>query len=147
MTPAARGDKARGSRAARGVARFPLVASAAFVVFVGLVALGCHRDRSLGPPDSFAVYAPLEGASAATRSPAGLAVVATVAPDDPRAAPLYQQLMAGFSGEVLRTDYLAKQLVREANVGGKRFPDADRAEAAQPTAFIVGERKLSAGRS
>jgi hypothetical protein len=132
MTPAARGGKARGSRDASGVARF------AFVALAGAVALGCHRDPSLGPPDSFAVYAPREGASAATRSPAGLPLVTTGAPDDPRAAPLYQQLMAGFSGEVLRTDYLAKQLVRDANVGGKRFPDADRAEAAQPTAFIVG---------
>jgi hypothetical protein len=116
------------------------MAPLALVAFAlpALVGLGCHRDRSLGPPDSFAVYAPLEGGGPTARSPSGLAVVSTVAPDDPRAAPLYQQLMAGFSGEVLRTDYLAKQLVRDANVGGKRFPDADRAEAAQPTAFIVG---------
>jgi hypothetical protein len=104
--------------------------------FAGAVALGCHRDRSLGPPDSFSVYAPLEGAAA--HSPSGMLVVSSVAPDDPRAAPLYQQLMAGFSGEVLRTDYLAKQLVRDANVGGKRFADAQRAGATQPTAFIVG---------
>ncbi len=133
MTPPARAPakrQARQGRAAQPIAPLALAAVA------GLVALGCHRDRSLGPPDSFTVYAPLDGA--ATRSPAGLAVVSSVAPDDPRAAPLYQQLLAGFSGEVLRTDYLAKQLVREANVGGKRFPDAARAEAAQPTAFILG---------
>src|SRR5438034_550 len=127
MTPAPRGPEARRCRAIEGLA---------FVGLAGLVALGCHRDRSLGPPDSFTVYAPVEGGP--TRSPAGLPIVSGVAPDDPRAAPLYQQLMAGFSGEVLRTDYLAKQLVRDASAAGKRFSDAARAEAAQPTAFIVG---------
>lgn len=98
-------------------------------------AAGCHRDRSLGPPDSFLVYAPAEGATA----PAGTGpVVAPLAPDDPRAEPLYKQLTIGFPGEVLRTDYLAKQLVREANVGGRRYPDPARAAAAEPTAFLVG---------
>jgi hypothetical protein len=133
MTPAARATAKRDALRLRTAKRVPALVLAGLV---GLVALGCHRDRSLGPPDSFSVYAPLEGA--APRSPAGLAVVSSVAPDDPRAAPLYQQLMAGFSGEVLRTDYLAKQLVRDANIGGKHFPDAARAEASQPTAFIVG---------
>jgi hypothetical protein len=133
MTPAARAVAGRRAR------RCPIaqrVADLALVGFAGLLVLGCHRDRSLGPPDSFSVYAPVEGAS--TRSPAGLAVVSSVAPDDPRAAPLYQQLMAGFAGEVLRTDYLAKQLVRDADVNGKRFPEAARAGATQPTVFIVG---------
>jgi len=144
MTPAARGKTARGSgtERARAVDRAASVGTVAALVAVALlaeaVAPGCHRDRSLGPPDSFAVYAPVEGGGAATRSPAGFSVVSSVAPDDPRAAPLYQQLMAGFSGEVLRTDYLAKQLVRDANIDGKRFPEADRAAAAQPTTFIVG---------
>src|SRR6185312_3277279 len=96
---------------------------------------GCHRDHALGLPDSFVVYAPVEGAP---RSPAGLPLVASVAADDPRAEPLYRQLNLGFASEVLRTDYLAKQLVREANVGGKRYPDDARAAAAQPTAFVVG---------
>lgn len=101
-------------------------------------AAGCHRDRSLGPADSFSVFAPLEEGGGAKHSPSGLTVVSTVAPDDPRAEPLYRQLTVGFASEVLRTDYLAKQLVREANVGGKRYPEVNRAEAAQPTAFIVG---------
>ena len=102
---------------------------------LALVTVDCHRDRSLGPPDSFVVYAPLEGAA---RSPAGLPLLATVAADDPRAEPLYRQLNLGFASEVLRTDYLAKQLVREANVGGRRYPEAARAAAAQPTVFVVG---------
>jgi hypothetical protein len=99
-----------------------------------LLALGaCHRDRSLGPADSFLVYTPAEGA------PSGpTPVVVAVAPDDPRAAPLYKQLMVGFPGEVLRTDYLAKQFVRDADVGGHRYPDAARASAREPTAFVLG---------
>ncbi len=124
MTGAARGGAAR--LAGGGVWALALAAAAAG---------GCHRDRSLGLPDSFVVYAPVEGAA---RSPAGLPVLTAVAPDDPRAEPLYRQLTVGFASEVLRTDYLAKQLVREANAGGKRYPDAARAEAAQPTVFIVG---------
>lgn len=105
------------------------------VALLVLASGACHRDRSLGLPDSFVVYAPIEGAP---RSAAGLALVAPVAADDPRAEPLYRQLNLGFASEVLRTDYLAKQLVREANVGGKRYPDDARAAAAQPTAFVVG---------
>jgi hypothetical protein len=122
MTPASRGAAALVVAAAAGLGG----------------AWGCHRDHSLGPADSFSVYAPVEEGGGSKRSPSGLAVVSTVAPDDPRAEPLYRLLTVGFAGEVLRTDYLAKQLVRDANVGGKRYPDASRAEAAQPTAFIVG---------
>jgi len=65
-------------------------------------------------------------------------VATPLALDDPRAAPLYKQLTVGFPGEVLRTDYLAKQLVRDANVGGRRYPAPARAAAAEPTAFLVG---------
>jgi hypothetical protein len=116
-----------------------LVLLAGSLAAAGLAGVGgCHRDRSLGPADSFSVFAPLDEGGGARRSSSGLAVVSTVAPDDPRAEPLYRQLTVGFASEVLRTDYLAKQLVREANVGGKRYPEVSRAEAAQPTAFIVG---------
>ncbi|HXJ22224.1 MAG TPA: hypothetical protein VMT03_18535 [Polyangia bacterium] len=99
-------------------------------------AAGCHRDRSLGPPDSFLVYAPAEGGGA---PPPGIGpVVAALAPDDPRAEPLYKQLAVGFPGEVLRTDYLAKQLVRDAGTAGRRYSDLARAGAAEPTVFVVG---------
>jgi len=97
--------------------------------------VGCHRDRSLGPPDSFLVYAPAESAA----PPPGTGpVVAALAPDDPRAEPLYKQLAVGFPGEVLRTDYLAKQLVRDADVAGRRYSEPARAAAAEPTVFLVG---------
>lgn len=114
-------------------ARLALVAASGAVL-----GLGCHRDATLGLPDAFAVYAPIEAAGASPRSAAGLALVSSLAPDDPRAEPLYRELSIGFAGEVLRTDYLAKQLVRDALIGGRRYPDAARAAAAEPTAFVVG---------
>ena len=54
----------------------------------------------------------------------GWSVVEPVAPDDPRAAPLYKQFAVGFAAEVLRTDYLAKQLVRDAQWAGPAYPEA-----------------------
>lgn len=132
MTVAARGSRApfkgRGTRRAAGFALLAIAGSA-----------GCHRDRSLGPADSFLVYAPADSnGKGPARSPSGLPLVTVVAPDDPRAEPLYRQLSVGFAGEVLRTDYLAKQFVRDASAGGRRFPEAVRASAAEPTAFLVG---------
>jgi hypothetical protein len=120
--------------------RAPFRARAARV-WTGLALLllaGCHRDRSLGVPDAFVVYAPAEGAPAARGPAGGGPVVVPLAPDDPRAQPLYKQLAVGFPGEVLRTDYLAKQLVRDAMIGGHRYPDAARTAAGEPTAFVVG---------
>lgn len=100
---------------------------------------GCHRDTTLGPADSFQIYAPLPGEAggAPPRSAGGLPVLEGLAPDDPRAAALEKQLAVGFPSEMVRTDYLAKQLVRDAAVGGHRFSDADRAAAAEPTILIV----------
>ena len=116
------------ARAGRG-----LWAGLPIVLLAVLAMSACHRDRSLGPPDAFLVYAPADGA------PAGpVPVVVPLAPDDPRAAPLYKQLAVGFPGEVLRTDYLAKQLVRDADIGGHRFAEAARASAREPTAFLIG---------
>ena len=55
MTSAARGQAARGW-GVRQRTRLVVLAAAA-----GLAGpSGCHRDRSLGPADSFSVYAPLE---------------------------------------------------------------------------------------
>ena len=93
----------------------------------------CHRDHALAPADAFVVYAPAEGAP-----PGAAPLVVPLAPDDPRAEPLYKQLAIGFPGEVLRTDYLAKQLVRDAQEGGRRYDDTARAAGREPTAFLVG---------
>jgi hypothetical protein len=114
----------------------------------GLLAIvaGCRSGGPLGPPDSFLVYAPqLDAAGAPVRTASGLPVLAAVPVDDPRAEPLYKQFGVGFAAEVLRTDYLAKQLVRDADVGGHRFPDAARAAALEPTVLVLGGAPAEAG--
>jgi hypothetical protein len=102
---------------------------------------GCRRDAELGPSESFLVYTPvLAEGGGAQRSPSGLPVLEALAPDDPRAQPVFKQLAAGFAAEVLRTDYLAKQYVRDAHVdtGARRYPDAARAVSREPTIFVIG---------
>jgi hypothetical protein len=122
------------------------VGVAAIVGTVLLGAVGCHRDAALGPPDSFLVFAPLhDAAGAAVRSPGGFDVVEPVAPDDPRAEPLYKQLAIGFPAEVLRTDYLAKQLVRELVAGVHPYAAGVRAAAGEPTVFVVGSARGTGG--
>jgi hypothetical protein len=123
----------------RWFARARLLAAAAGGVAVCAAGLiGCRQETTLGPADSFLLYAPIdEPPGTPRRSPAGLAVVAPVAADDERAVPLEKQFSVGFLGEVLRTDYLAKQLVRDAVVDGKRYPDAARAAAREPTVLLL----------
>ncbi|HEY7371702.1 MAG TPA: hypothetical protein VIF57_05940 [Polyangia bacterium] len=100
---------------------------------------GCKRDTALGPPDSFMLVAPAPPRDgAAPKSKSGLPVVSKVAVDEPHAVPLHQQFAVGFAGEVLRTDYLAKQLIREIDLGGRRYGEAQRASARQPTVLIMG---------
>jgi hypothetical protein len=100
---------------------------------------GCRRDTSLGLPDSYLVYTPVvdEGGNA-RRGATGLPLLEPLALDDARAAPLHQQIAVGIIGEMLRTDYLAKQLVRDVSFGGNSFPEAARRAAREPTLFVVG---------
>jgi hypothetical protein len=130
---------ARRGRAGRrqGTARAAAAALAAACAAAG--GAGCKRDTALAPPDSFMLVAPApprDGAAAKSKS--GLPVVTKVAVDEPHAVPLHQQFAVGFAGEVLRTDYLAKQLIREIDVGGRRYGEAQRASAGQPTVMIMG---------
>jgi hypothetical protein len=104
-----------------------------------LPAVGCRRDTALGLPDSYLVLTPVVDAQGtATRSPGGLPVVEALALDDARAAALHKQIAVGIVGEVLRTDYLAKQIVRDVSIGGNVFPEAARVAAREPTLFVVG---------
>jgi hypothetical protein len=100
---------------------------------------GCRRDGGLGLPDSYLVYAPaVDKDGAALKSASGLPIVEPLALDDQRALPLHQQIGVGIVGELLRTDYLAKELVRDLAVNGNGYPTAARAAAGQPTLFVVG---------
>ena len=132
----ARARVVRGTSGATGGRRAGAVAAAACLFATGA---GCKRDGSLAPPDSFLVVAPAPPRDgAAVKSKAGLPVVTKVAVDDPHAVVLHQKFMVGFAGEVLRTDYLAKQLIREIDVGGRRYGDGPRASAREPTVLIMG---------
>jgi hypothetical protein len=109
------------------------------VVGLAIAASACHRDAALGLPDSYLVYAPaVDGTGAARRGPAGLPLLEPLALDDVRAVPLHEQIAVGIVGEMVRTDYLAKQLVRDGSFGGKSFPEAARVAAREPTLFVVG---------
>jgi hypothetical protein len=109
------------------------------VSLVAVVGAGCRRDTALGLPDSYLVYTPaVDGAGAARRSATGLPIFEPLALDDQRAVPLHQQIAVGIVGELLRTDYLAKQLVRDVSFGGNSFPESARLAAREPTIFVVG---------
>jgi hypothetical protein len=128
------GDARRGRARSRWRAAALVAAACAFAT-----GTGCKRDAALGAPDSFVVVAPVPPRDGvAVKSKSGFPVVTTVALDDPHAVPLHQGFAVGFAGEVLRTDYLAKQLVREIDVGGRRYADAQRAAAREPTVFVLG---------
>lgn len=137
----------RGRRGIRSVAL--LVAFAA----------SCHGasggdGSSLGPPDSYLVFEAVAPGSAPAPAPSasgpstGAApaprLLRAVAIDDPRALPVHRLALEGFLGEILRTDYLAKQLVREG-LGGRAFSAEARAEASEPTVLVLsGSRTTSA---
>jgi hypothetical protein len=143
--PAGRPTRAPGSRGAtaRGAAR-ALVALAA----AGVAAPACSRGTEpLGVPDSYIVFASLKDeAGQARKSPAGLPVVGAVALDDPRAALLERLFAVGFAGEVLRTDYLAKQFIREAQLQGKSAPADSKRAAAEPTILFLDRGAPPEGR-
>jgi hypothetical protein len=96
----------------------------------------------MGVPDSYLLLAPTyDAAGHARRGPTGLPVLEALALDDTRAVPLHQLFAVGFGAEMLRTDYLRKQFVRDAKApaaGGNAFSAGARSAAAEPTIFVVG---------
>jgi hypothetical protein len=113
-----------------------VILAAAFAAAAGA---SCHRDTSLGVPDSYLVYTPVvDKDGTARRGATGLPVFEPLALDDGRAAALHKQIALGILGEVLRTDYLAKQLVRDVSFSGNTFPEEARRAAREPTLFVIG---------
>lgn len=110
-----------------------------------LASWACHKDGNpLGEADSYRVYEPVPTAAGDdTRSPApaSLPVFRETRLDDPRAAPIHRIAGEGFLGELLRTDYLAKQLLRDG-WRGQMFPAAVRAGAAEPTVLLMGGSRM-----
>jgi len=120
-----------GARAPRAAIRAALVLGIATAVF------GCDRSKGpLGPPDSYLVYEPAPDAQAAATGVAPPRALRPVAIDDPRAVPIHRAATDGFVGEMLRTDYLAKELLR-SGVGGKTFSPEVQARAGEPTVLVL----------
>ena len=100
-------------RGGRRAAASAIAAAAIGLVAVAVVVPGCRRDPAapLGPPDSFVVLFPEP--SGAT-SPGGLPLMRRLEVSSPEAAPLAKLFAEGFAAEMLRTVYLAGQLVPSA---------------------------------
>jgi hypothetical protein len=73
-------------------------------------------------------------------------VVKTLGLDDPAAQTLTRLFEEGFASEMLRTVYLAKQLVREGQPGGKPAPAQGHAIASEGLPVVVGLEKDPYGR-
>jgi hypothetical protein len=110
---------------------------AACLVVVALAS--CGDDGGLGPPESYRTLVPAKEAT----SKSGLPVVEKLAVDDPAAQALTRLFEQGFASEMLRTVYLAKQLVREGQPGA---PPQGRAIASQGLPVVLGLEKDPYGR-
>ncbi len=87
-------------------------------------------------PDSFKIY---ERVSGVKPSPRGFPIHRPLAADEPRAVVLQKQLGEGFGAEIIRTHYLAKQLIRDLRASGRSFSPVARARAAQPTSLVLAD--------
>lgn len=138
--------------------RFPsLSVLGLFSALLGLAGAcrgGGGGDSSLGVPDSYALFDPVPSVPTTPTPALGAPLAPPLAPlparpflrevliDDPRALPVHRLASEGFIGEILRTDYLAKQLVRDG-YGGKSFSALARAQATEPTVLILAGSRTS----
>ena len=117
-----------------------VVPSLVLLSTVGLV--GCHRaDAPLGPPDSYLVYEPDPGSKPAPGST--LPGFRKVPLDDARAVPIHRVALDGFVREMLRTDYLAKQLIRDGWQGHMFSAKARARAAAEPTVLLLQGNRMA----
>jgi hypothetical protein len=111
------------------------------LVAVAAASCGSGEGGGLGPPDSYVLLGP--GKEAATPGPP---VLHPLSLDDPAAQPAVRLLSDGFAAEMLRTVYLAKQLVRDGALGGRPAPLEGRTIAAQGLPIVVGLERAPYGR-
>ena len=128
-----------------------------FLCVIALAGAACRTSATepLGLPDSYLVMVPsYDDVGHLRRGPTGLPVLETLALEDSRGVPLHRLFAIGFGAELLRTDYLRKQFVRDAKLppaptaataqakaslpGGGGANAAALAAAAQPTLFVLG---------
>jgi hypothetical protein len=114
------------------------------VLLAGLcAAVSCGDGKSIGPADSYALFAPAKKAAA---TPSGLPVLRVLNIRDEDAQPLVTLFAEGFASEMVRTAYMVKQLVREGRPLGRPFPEAGRALAAEAIPVVVGLDRSPYGR-
>src|SRR4051812_2748916 len=107
-----------------------------------LAVSACSQRGPLGPADSYLVYEPAPAGDTQPAASPALPLLSPVALDDPRARPLHSAALDGFVGEMLRTDYLAKQLLRDG-WGGHAFSAAARARAVEPTVLVLAGNRTA----
>jgi hypothetical protein len=95
-----------------------------------LLAAGCGDAGRFGPPESYVLLAPV-GAGAA-----GPPTVKTVAETD--AQPVVKLFFEGFAAEMLRTVYMARELVREGRPAGRPFAGAGSPAATEGLPVVLG---------
>ena len=143
-------DRARAKALPDRNALIPLRSVNALVV-AGVTAIalgGCDSKGPLGPPDSYLIFQPDPGAAApeapGAAGTAPLRALQAVPVDDPRAMPIHRGAADGFVGELLRTDYLAKELLR-SGWQGRAFSSVARARAGEPTVLVLAGTRASHG--
>jgi hypothetical protein len=103
---------------------------------LALVAAACGDDGRFGPPESYVLLAPMAGSSPL--------VMRSLREDE--AQPVVKLFFEGFAAEMLRTVYMAKQLVREGRPGGRPFPGAVGGPASEGTPVVIGLESEPYGR-
>jgi len=125
----------------------PAVSNHSTRVAVGLAVLvlggGCRADanKSLGPADSYVLFAPVAG-----KADGALPVVRRLEISNQSVQRIPYLLEASFPFEMVRTTYLVKQFVREATVDGRHFSAVAQRNAAEPTCMVLGIERWPYGR-
>ena len=119
-------------------------ALAGLAALCGGVMPACRQSSAepIGLPDAYLLFVPAhDQAGHGRRGPTGLPVLEALPLDDARAVPFHKLFAVGFAAELLRTDYLRKQFVREAHIVGKGFTATALAAAAEPTTFLLADER------
>jgi hypothetical protein len=102
-----------------------------------LVAAGCGGgDAPLGAADSYLLFAPVSPPARST--PGGLPVVDALDAESPNARVLARLFADGFAAEMVRSVHVAKQLVRNGTLAGRRYDESLRAAANEPLCLVLG---------
>ena len=106
-------------------------------LFIALGSAACGPTKGpAGPPDSYVVVERLVGADSKASAAPGLPSMKPVEVSDGRAVPVHRGAADGFLGEMLRTDYLAKALIRNG-WKGRAFSGPAQARAADATVLVL----------